>query len=112
MPWDNYLQSRIFLNHFQRFFHKNVTGKFAEQGTADVVVPFEAVEIFLYQNVPEGIVGEAEQKRLVGFHVPFQVKADVGQRFAGNGEHLRFADVQQVQPGGNGAEIAVLIGGI
>ena len=55
------------------------------------------------QDVPQRLVRQSEQHRVLAPHLPLQEEPDVGQGFARNRQDLRVADVHQVDAHGDGA---------
>jgi hypothetical protein len=65
---------------------EDLAGFFAQGGAGDVGVAGEAVEVYLGEDVAQGVVGEAEEEVVLAAHLAFEVEADVGEGFAGDGE--------------------------
>ena len=71
------LRRRGISDQFQSILDEDLARHFPKRRAGHVFVALEAVEIDLGEDVAEGIVREAEKKRVVGVHFPLDEEADV-----------------------------------
>ena len=96
-------------DQFEGVLDQDFAGHFAERRLGDVFVALEAVEVDFGEDVAEGVVREAEEQVVLSLHVPLEVVADVRQGFAGDGEDLGVADVDQVHARGDRLVVVVRV---
>ena len=78
------------------FFDEYFACHFAEGSPGYVIVTVKAAVIDLCQHVAEGVVGKAEKEVVAAVHLALQIKPDVGQGLAGDGEDLSIAHADEV----------------
>src|SRR5690606_23653243 len=90
-----------FFDELQGIVDQDFARHLARRRARDVVVAFEAVEVFFGEDVAEGVVRKAEQQVVLALHLSLEIETDVRQRFAGDRQDLRVADVHEVHSRGD-----------
>jgi hypothetical protein len=62
-------RGRGLVDKLQSFVYQDFAGAFAQAGSRDIGVAFEAIEIFLGQDVTKSIVRETEQQIMFAAHL-------------------------------------------
>src|SRR5882724_1192954 len=93
----NFLRSRRVIDKLQRLIHQDLARPLAQARARDIVVALETKVVLFRQDVPEGVVREAEQKIGLPMHFALEIKADVRQGLAGDGQDLGIPQIDQVK---------------